>query len=131
MKTLPVLRDKKRYLAFEVTSEQKITRQELAEEISNSVRSLYGDVGCSEINFGLMSYDGTYGIIRCSKAETWKTRAALACVNKVRGFRISILVLGISGTIKGAMEKFIQQRLIKGLEPDKDRQEHSIPGAGK
>ncbi|MCZ7356497.1 MAG: ribonuclease P [Candidatus Methanoperedens sp.] len=131
MKTLPVLRDKKRYLAFEVASEQEITRQELVGEISNSMRSLFGDAGCSEINFGLMSFGGIYGIIRCSKENTEKTRAALACINKVRGFRISILVLGISGTIKGAMEKFIQQRLIKELEPDKDRQEHSIPVAGK
>jgi len=124
MKTLPTLRDKKRYLAFEVEPAQKISRQELVEEIFNSSCSLFGDVGCSEINFGLMSYDGRYGIIRCAREKTGETRAALACINKVRGIRVSILVLGISGTIKGAMEKFIQQRLIKEPEPDKDNQEH-------
>ncbi len=127
MKTLPTLRDKKRYMAFEVNSEEIITRQELIKEIYNSVRSLFGDVGASEINFGLMSYDGKYGIIRCAKEKTGETRAMLACVNKIRGLRISILVLGISGTIKGATEKFIQKSLIKGLEPDKEKQEHPIP----
>ncbi len=132
MKTLPTLRDKKRYMAFEVNSEEIITRQELIKEISSSLCSLFGDVGVSEINFGLMLYDGKYGIIRCAKEKTVETRATLACVNKIRGIHISILVLGISGTIKGATEKFIQKSLIKGLEPDKENQEHPIPWvAGK
>ncbi len=123
MKTLPTLRDKKRYIAFDIMSQQNITRQELVDEISDSIFSLFGDVGCSEINFGLMSYDGRYGIIRCAKEKTRETRAALACINKIHGTRISIIVLGISGTIRGAMEKFIQQRLVKEPEQDKENQE--------
>lgn len=119
MKTLPTLRDKKRYMAFDVMSEQTITRAELSQEILNSTCSLLGDSGCSDINFGLLSYDGRYGIIRCAKGKTGEMRAALACLTKVRGIRVSILVLGIYGTIKGAMEKFIQQTLIKESEPDK------------
>ncbi|MCZ7396940.1 MAG: ribonuclease P [Candidatus Methanoperedens sp.] len=118
MKTIPVLRDKKRYIVFEVISEQTVTRYDLAGEIFNSVFSLLGDAGASEINFGLLSYDGRYGILRCAREKTSDTRAALACVNTVRGQRISILVLGMSGTIKGATEKFIQQSIIKESEPE-------------
>ncbi|MDP2768054.1 MAG: Rpp14/Pop5 family protein [Candidatus Methanoperedens sp.] len=120
MKTLPTLRDKKRYMAFEVTSEQAITRQQLINEILNSIHSLFGDTGCSEINPRLMSFDGRYGIIRCLREKTQEARAALACINNVKGIRVSILVLGISGTIKGATEKFIQMTLIKELEPKKE-----------
>ncbi len=113
MSSLPTMRDKKRYIAFEITSEQTITRQEIGGETMDSICSLFGDTGASEINFGLMSYDGRYGIIRCVRDRTTETRAALACINKIRGIRVSILVLGISGTVKGAMEKFIQQPLNK------------------
>lgn len=120
MRTLPTLRDKKRYLAFEIASEQTITRQQLISEILNSVHSLFGDVGCCEINPMLLSFDGKYGIVRCARERTRQARAALACINNVRGKRASILVLGISGTIKGATEKFIQMTLIKGLEPKKE-----------
>jgi ribonuclease P/MRP protein subunit POP5 len=119
IKTLPTLRDKKRYLAFEVTSEKTINRQQLVNEILDSVASLFGDKGISEINPKLMSYDGRFGIIRCAREKTQETRAALACITNVRGIRVSILVLGISGTIKGATEKFIQQTLIKESEPEK------------
>jgi ribonuclease P/MRP protein subunit POP5 len=119
IKTLPTLRDKKRYLAFEVTSEQTINRQQFFNEILDSAASLFGDKGISEINPKLMSYDGRFGILRCAREKTQETRAALACINNIRRIRISILVLGISGTIKGATEKFIQQTLIKELEPEK------------
>jgi ribonuclease P/MRP protein subunit POP5 len=118
MKTIPTLRDKKRYIAFELISKHKITRYELTGEIINSIVSLFGDTGASEINFGLLSYDGRYGILRCARERTTETRAAIACVNKVRRLRISVLVLGMSGTIKGAMEKFIQQSIINESEPD-------------
>jgi ribonuclease P/MRP protein subunit POP5 len=119
IKTLPTLREKKRYLAFEVTSEKTINRQQLVNEILDSTASLFGDKGISEINPKLMSYDGRFGIIRCAREKTQETRAALACINNVRRIRVSILILGISGTIKGATEKFIQQTLIKELEPEK------------
>lgn len=124
MKTIPTLREKKRYLAFKIISENAINRRELTEEILDSICSLFGDTGASEINPALMSYDGGYGILRCQKDRTSDTRAALACINKVGGGRVSIMVLGISGSVKGAMEKFIQQCLVKEPEPDKESQEH-------
>lgn len=120
MKTLPTLRGKKRYIAFEIASEQEINRQQLLNEILNSIVSLFGDAGRSEIALQLLSFDGKYGIIRCAREKTRETRAALACINSIRGARVSILVLGISGTIKGATEKFIQKTLIKELEPKKE-----------
>ncbi len=120
MKTLPTLRDKKRYIAFEIASGQTINRQQLFNEILTSFGSLFGDVGCSETALQLLSFDGKYGIIRCAREKTRETRAALACINSIRGFRVSILVMGISGTIKGATEKFIQKTFIKELEPNKE-----------
>lgn len=119
MKTLPTLRDKKRYIAFEINSTNKIHRQELVNALFDSIISLFGDVGASSINPALMTFDGKFGIIRCLREKTMETRAGLACINNIHGMGISILVLGISGTIKGATEKFIQQSLIKEEEREK------------
>ncbi len=120
MKTLPTLREKKRYIAFEINSEQKINRQDLVREILNSIISVFGDRGASEINPALMSFEEKYGILRCARDKTEETKIGLACINNIRGIRISILIMGISGTIKGATEKFIQESLIKESEPKKD-----------
>ena len=119
MKTLPTLREKKRYIAFEINSEKLIFRQELVREISNSIISLFGDIGASQIRPALMSFEGRFGILRCAREKTIETRSGLACINNIRGIRVSIRVLGISGTIKGATEKFIQQSLIKESEPER------------
>lgn len=118
MKILPTMRDKKRYIAFEVVSEQPLKRWELQVEILNSAGSLFGDAGCSEMHLTLISYGGQYGIIRCAAGKTEETRAALACITDAAGGRASVIVLGISGTIKRAMEKFIQKRPIRESEPD-------------
>ena len=120
MKTLPVLREKKRYIAFKIFSENTMNRRELTEELLDSMFSLFGDKGISEINPSLMSYDGGFGILRCQKDRTSDTRAALACINRVGKGCVAIKVLGISGTVKGAMEKFIQQSIIKETELEKD-----------
>lgn len=119
MKTLPILRDKKRYIAFEIISARNVNRQELTSEITNSIVSLFGDVGASEINPALMSFGGRFGILRCAREKTLEARAGLACINNIGGMRLSIMVMGISGTIKGATEKFIQESLIKETEPEK------------
>jgi ribonuclease P/MRP protein subunit POP5 len=116
MKTIPILREKKRYLAFEVLSEKTINRQELVKEILNSLISIYGDKGASEINPSLMSFDGKYGILRCEREKKVETRAGMACINNIHGIAVSIIVQGISGTIKGATEKFIQQTLVNKPE---------------
>lgn len=126
MKILPVLREKKRYIAFEVISEQKVTRHELWEEISGSVRSLFGDKGAGEINAGLLSFDERSGLLRCERERTTEARAALACISRVRNGKVSINVLGISGTVRGATEKFIQQSLVNKAEPEKEKKEFSL-----
>lgn len=120
MKTLPVLREKKRYIAFRIISEGAINRKELSDELFYSICSLFGDIGASEINPSLISYDRKYGILRCSRDRTQDARAALACINRIKGGNVSIMVLGISGTIRGAMERFIQPFLAKEPEPERN-----------
>ncbi len=119
MKTLPTLRNKKRYLAFEIISQKPIYRNELTMEISNSLSSLFGDTGASEINAALLLFDGKCGILRCMREKTLEARAGLACIHDIHGGRIAVRVLGISGTIKSATEKFIQESFIKESEPEK------------
>jgi ribonuclease P/MRP protein subunit POP5 len=133
IKTIPILRDKKRYFAFEVIAEKTLNRYEMIDCIMNSIFTLFGDAGGSIINARLISFDGTTGIVRCQRDKTGELRSALACINNSRGARVSIFVLGISGTIKGATEKFIQKTHIEVEEPEKELinrkvQFHAISG---
>jgi ribonuclease P/MRP protein subunit POP5 len=104
----PSLRERRRYLVFEVMSERELSKKELLREIREAMFSLYGDVGVSESGIRLIGYQnekGTnrgVGIVRCAHTKVEGVRAAVASIHSVNGARLGIRVIGISGTIKGA-----------------------------
>lgn len=104
----PSLRDGRRYLVFEWISERQIDKWTLLSEIRDSIFSLYGDVGASECNTRLIEHTNAEdtergrGILRCAHDKVEDVRAALASIRSANEARLSIRVIGISGTIKGA-----------------------------
>jgi ribonuclease P/MRP protein subunit POP5 len=109
MKILPSsLREKKRYLAFEVTCESEpVDRKALLDEIFFATQMIIGDVGSSEIGYRLIDFNGSRGIMKVNANAVETARAAMATVCAIKGSRAAIRVLGISGTIKAAIEKYI------------------------
>jgi ribonuclease P/MRP protein subunit POP5 len=125
----PSLRERKRYLLFEVISKREIDKRELLKEIWDSTYSLYGDVGTSESRIWLIGYDQKkdadtgadvgVGILRCAHDKVEEVRAALACIHSVNEARVGIRVVGISGTIKGATrltKSFLEKSQILSTE---------------
>lgn len=105
---LPSLRAKKRYLAFELISEVPVVRSDLVKEVMFSASSLLGDVTASECDIKVLGFEESKGIIQCSHTKVKETRASLATLTRVNGKRATVHILGTSGTIKRATEKFLQ-----------------------
>ncbi len=105
MRLLPSLREKKRYLAFEMLSESAVSRRDFIDELERSASSLLGDIGSSECGLKMLSFDRTGGIVRCARTKTELMRAVLATINRVMGVRVAVHVIGSSGSVKGA-ERF-------------------------
>jgi ribonuclease P/MRP protein subunit POP5 len=114
---LPVLRDRRRYLAIEVEAEGRIRPADLTREVRSAQTSLFGDLGAAKNRLRIISFDGRFGILRCSHYRTEECRALLSTVHSVGGIRAAIRVRGISGTIKAATEKYIPQST---LQPDEN-----------
>lgn len=115
MKVLPSsLREKKRYIAFEVEYEGDAMpdRKALLDETFFATQTLLGDSGSAEIGWRLIDFDGKRGIIKVSLKGLEKARAALATVTSIKGQRAAIRILGTSGTIKAAIEKYIVPKNI-------------------
>ncbi len=113
MKILPpTLREKKRYLVFELVSEKNVQREDLIREIFSCANLLIGDVGSSECNLRLLKYENSKGIIRCNYLMTDTVRAVLATVNSIAGAPVLIYVMGISGTVAKATEKYLENENI-------------------
>jgi len=126
----PTLRERKRYIVFEVICEREIAKRELVDEINDAIFSLYGDVGASKSRIWLIDYkkkkdedtgaDVGVGILRCAHDKVEEVRAALACIHSVNEVRIGIRVIKISGSIKGAT------RLTKSFLEKSSKLKHQI-----
>ena len=113
---LPSLRGKKRYIAFELISEGSVCRSDLVKEIMSSASSLLGDVISSECDIKILGFENWKGIIQCSNNRVKETRASLASLTRINGKRATLHIFGISGTVKRATEKFLQNH--KFFEPE-------------
>ncbi|SFM17490.1 Rpp14/Pop5 family protein [Methanolobus profundi] len=109
MKVLPpTLRENKRYLAFELIAEGQVSRDELIREIFSASGSLLGDLGSSECNIWLFEFEDLKGVISCDRDHVWQTRAVLATISSIKGKKVILHVLGVSGTVLGATKKYLE-----------------------
>ncbi|MBL7118489.1 ribonuclease P protein component 2 [Candidatus Bathyarchaeota archaeon] len=106
---MPVRSTRRRYIVYQVLSEQELGRREILEAVKESVGMLFGELGMSRILITPIFYDETVreGILRCAHKNLWDLRAAIALVDQINSKKASILVKGVSGTIKAAKTKFL------------------------
>ena len=117
---LPSLRAKKRYLAFELISEEPASRNDIVREVLSSASSLLGDVTTSDCDIKVLGFENGKGILQCSHTRVKEARASLAALTRINGKRATLHVLGASGTVKRATEKFLQDdRLFESEIPER------------
>ena len=111
------LRERRRYLAFEIISEQKILVPDLINTIWHSVLNFLGEFGSSQadISFVKNVYDEKkqMGLLRCSHLYVESVRTALALIQRIGDMRVVVRILGISGTIKAARQKFFGEATLE------------------
>ncbi|MEM5872364.1 MAG: Rpp14/Pop5 family protein [Candidatus Aenigmatarchaeota archaeon] len=109
----PSLRGRKRYIAYQVLSEDKFVFQDLINSIWHSLLNLLGELGTAETDLWIAkdTYDEKrqIGIIRCSHDKVEQVRAALALIERIGDVRVIVRVLGISGSIKATKMKFFSE----------------------
>ncbi len=104
----PTLRDNYRYVAFRLSFEDPIKARDLETEIARTAKSLFGDVGVSKLSVRVVAFDGTKGLVRCDFRHVPEVQAVLASIGKIKNNRVCVTTIGTSGTIKAAIEKYLQ-----------------------
>ena len=108
---LPSLREKKRYLVFEVISEQKIVESEL---VSNAVlhhfSEFVGNLGCAKS--GLIILNNKWnpelqkGVIKINNKHVDALKASLTFIDKIDNKQVIFRSIGLSGILNKAERKF-------------------------
>lgn len=105
---IPTLRNKKRYVAFEIISDAPHDIQDAKKALWDSLLRLFGEVGSAKIDAHFVDEQckGKKGIIRCAHTGTDELLSSMAFVSSISGKKAVFRSLGMSSTIKGT-RKFL------------------------
>ena len=98
---LPTLKERKRYILFELTSEKKIEKKIVGEQVRKACLQFLGELGMARagVQFLPETYNNGKGIIRVGHKYVDEVKAALALVSKIDGKKASFNISKVSGII--------------------------------
>ncbi len=106
------LRERKRYLAFEIVSESPIQDSNaVSKAIWDKALEYLGELGCAEA--GIITLNDKYdkekqrGLIRVNNRSLDKMRATLALIEQIEGHEVIVRSRGASGILQKAEGKYI------------------------
>lgn len=106
---LPTLRQKKRFLRVKIISEEHFEFKELSEGVNEELLSLLGSIDFGMFGVWILrdKFDEKKQefLLRVSIKGKEKTLSALALINKVKGEKIHLEILRVSGTLKGVYKE--------------------------
>lgn len=99
----PTMRQKERYILFEVACESPPAEADVKAASYNAILSFLGEYGSSLASPKFVSYDAKsrHAILRCSHTELQKVKAALALCSSINGKKAVFRLKKVSGTIAG------------------------------
>ncbi len=118
---MPVRDTRRRYIVFHVLSEQLVHGDEILEAVNESIGMLLGELGLSRLYFKPIFFDEEQGegILRCDHDDLTDLRAAMSLIDHVGSKNASLIVKGVSGTLRSAKKKFLShQSLSETLNPE-------------
>ncbi len=113
----PTLRNAKRYIAFEAVSPLPLSREDVISLVWEASLNFHGECKTSKFDLWIMRVWSSQlnhdkykikGIIQCNRDEVTHVRAAILLITKFKGKRIAFHTIGISGTIRAGIKKFIK-----------------------
>jgi len=93
-----------RYLFVKLICDRMLTNEQFHDALKNSVIRYFGELGVSRIDPRIMKFDdvSSTAIISCNRDATAELLSALALVTDYAETPVCMLVLRVSGTVKGA-----------------------------
>ncbi|MDD5331626.1 MAG: Rpp14/Pop5 family protein [Candidatus Nanoarchaeia archaeon] len=100
---IPTLREKKRYLVYEIYSNENLTN--LKTEILNSIRKFLGSFGLAKAGIQIVETKNNKGIIRVNNKELNNLKTALILTNKINQKDVYIRPIFVTGLLGKAKIK--------------------------
>ena len=112
MKPLPPsLREKNRYVVYRVRSEEKLGYEEARHAIYDASLRFMGELSMAASGFMMMpEWKGQQGVIKVNHQYLDAVKASLLFIQEIRGKRVNVESVGVSGILRKAKMKFMHQK---------------------
>lgn len=105
---IPSMREKKRYVAYEVLADKPVRREDAEKEIRASMLSYIGELGLAKAGLiFLPDWENNKGVFRVGNKHTDKAKASMALIKAVAGQNAIVKSIGISGILNKSRTKFL------------------------
>ena len=98
---IPSLREKRRYLAYNIISQDKINANSIKNSINAVCYDFLGQLDYSKAGIMVMQ-DGDNGVLRVSNKYLNKVRAAIMLIDKIDDKPVIVKTVTVSGILKKA-----------------------------
>ena len=110
---LPVLRERKRYVAFEILTEdgKKPSFKDVSNAIWQGVLAYIGQLGAARAGIHVLAErynpEKMRGIVRVAHTSLDEFRASLTMIREIAGSPVIVRSVGVSGILKKAAERYL------------------------
>ncbi|MBW2963173.1 hypothetical protein KY306_00150 [Candidatus Woesearchaeota archaeon] len=110
MPLLPSLKEKKRYVAFEVISKEKFSFNQVKKAVDEALLKYIGLLGAGKAGMQILpeKYNQNRGLIRINHKFTDYLKASFALISKINNQKVVVRSLGTSGILKKAEHKYLR-----------------------
>lgn len=107
----PTLREKKRYVAFEVINDNETDILKVKAAIQNSITTTFGVEGASRFGVWVMkdhfNHAKKVGLIRVNHRYVDQLKAAFSMITRIDNKQAIIQTIGVSGILNKAVERYL------------------------
>ncbi|MBU0930011.1 MAG: hypothetical protein KJ623_02980 [Nanoarchaeota archaeon] len=108
LKLLPSLKEKKRYVAYEVISDNKVNYTDTKDSIIENYKKYFGIIGLAKADLMVLEdWKNQKGIIKVNNKHTDELKMSLGLTKKINNQNVILRCLGISGMINKARKRYL------------------------
>ena len=96
---MPSLREKKRYLHYEVAVDGNITAEDVKQAVQEAMQTFLGEYGCARAGIQQIENTNKQGIIKTNTKYVNQVKTALALIKMIKNNKGMVATTKISGMI--------------------------------
>lgn len=106
---LPSLKEKKRYLAFEVVSKNPVSFKDVKESIISKYKEYFGIFGLAKANLKILDeWKNKKGIIKVENKYVDETKSSMVLIKKINDQNVIVRCIGVSGIINKLKKRYME-----------------------